>query len=331
VAVKIMNEENIAVRHEADIIRARATARSMALGIGFDETRAAEVETAVSELATNLVKHRTVQAEIVLRTVENGEVSCIEVTARDKGPGIKDMERAMRGGESTAGSLGIGLSGVKRLMDDFSIESSVDRGTTIVARKCLRREILKGMDFSVFSKPRQDEDVSGDAYFIKRFSSSVIFSIVDALGHGKEANKTALNVLEILEANYREPLHRIIELTHKNLISSRGAAMALCKIDFKAKRLEHVSIGNVETRVYGTAEPVRPICYNGTLGMAMENYRVIDYPYVEGSTIVMFSDGISGRFDLDPSMLRKTPQEISYYIFDVYKRNIDDATVLVGK
>lgn len=63
----------------------------------------------------------------------------------------------------------------------------------------------------------------------------------------------------------------------------------------------------------------------------MENYRVIEYPYIEGMAIVLFSDGISRRFDLSQQMLTKTPQEIAKFIFDNYARDTDDATVLVAK
>ena len=215
-------------------------------------------------------------------------------------------------------------------MDNFFIESTVGRGTTIVAKKWLNKE-MRGMDFSVFSRPLPGEDVCGDAYFIKRYSSFVVFAVIDALGHGREANKVALDLLRILEADYRESLHNVIELAHKKLAYSRGAAMAICRVDSKGKKLEHISIGNVETRVYGTPEPVRPFCFNGTLGMAMESSRVIEYPYFEGSTIVMFSDGITGRFDLDMSRLNKTPQEIAAFIFQNFVRNTDDATILVGR
>jgi negative regulator of sigma-B (phosphoserine phosphatase) len=187
------------------------------------------------------------------------------------------------------------------------------------------------MHFFVISKPRAREDFSGDAYFIKRFPSYVLFSVIDVLGHGKNAHGTAQKVLLILEDTYTESLMKIIEACHDGLRQTRGAAIALSRVDFKECRFQHVCIGNVETRVYGTPEPVRPFCFNGTLGMAIEPYRVIEYPYTVGMTLVMFSDGISGKFDLSPQMLMKTPQEIAMFIFDHYKRETDDATVLVGR
>lgn len=326
-----MNKELITVVLETDVLRARRIGREMAHSLGFDEIGTGEIETAISELATNLVKYGARNGEIILIPLHDEGRTGIEVRSEDRGRGIKDIAMAMRGGGSTAGTLGIGLPGVKRLMDEFSIESEVNKGTTVVARKWLPKDTLMGMKFSVFTKPRMGEDVSGDAYFIKRFSYYAIFGIIDVLGHGKEANEIALNILKMLEDNYTQPLNKIIDICHNGLRHTRGAAMALCKVNFKEKKLEHIGIGNVEARVYGTMHPIRPFFFNGTLGMTMEHYRVIEYPYTEGMTIIMFSDGISGRFDLTPQMLSKTPQEIAKFIFDNYARDTDDATVLVGR
>ncbi|SNQ62044.1 putative anti-sigma regulatory factor, serine/threonine protein kinase [Candidatus Methanoperedens nitroreducens] len=327
----VMKEERIIVTFETDVLRARRAGREMAHSLGFDEIGAGEIETAISELATNLIKHAAKYGEIILIPLNDEGRTGIEVRSEDKGRGIKNIEMAMKEGGSTAGTLGIGLSGVKRLMDEFSIESQAGKGTTVVARKWLLKDASQGMKFSVFARPRIGEDVSGDAYFIKRFSSYVIFSVIDVLGHGRDAHDVALSVLKILEDNYTEPLAKIIDICHTGLRHTRGAAMALCRVNFKLKKFEHVGIGNVETRVFGATEPVEPFFFNGTLGMAMENYRVIEYPYIEGMAIVLFSDGISRRFDLSQQMLTKTPQEIAKFIFDNYARDTDDATVLVAK
>lgn len=322
-------ETRIEVAHDVDVLKARRISREMSTRLGFDLNAIAVIETAVSELATNLVSHGAESGEIVLGEL-NGERTGLEVRVEDKGPGILDLESAMAGGNSTAGTLGIGISGVRRLMDDFSIEST-RTGTRIVARKWCEPAIQFEMEFSVYSKPKLGEQVSGDAYYIKRFPSSVLVSVIDALGHGREANLTAQKALELLDANCHEALTVIIDRCHKGLQTTRGAAIALCKIDHKGKRIEHIGIGNVETRVYGSPQSVRPFCFNGTLGMSMESSRVIEYPYADGCTVVIYSDGISGHFDLDSARLKETPQELAKYIFDHSAREYDDATVLVGR
>src|SRR3989304_9789878 len=203
-----MKEERINVNFETDVFKARRIGKEMAHSLWFDEIGSGEIETAISELATNLVKHRAKNGEIILiplietpylNTGTDESRIGIEVRSEDKGHGIKDIATAMKEGGSTAGTLGIGLSGVKRLMDEFSIESEIDRGTTVAARKWLLKDALPGLNFSIFSKPPIGEVASADAYFIKRFSSNIVFDVIFVLGNGGEAFDVALNILKILE------------------------------------------------------------------------------------------------------------------------------------
>lgn len=92
------------------------------------------VATAVSELAGNIIKYAT-RGEVVVRGVKERGRRGVEVVVSDNGPGIADVEQALQDHFSTSGTLGLGLPGVKRLMDQFSIESAPGRGTTVVACK----------------------------------------------------------------------------------------------------------------------------------------------------------------------------------------------------
>src|SRR5262245_30090475 len=102
--------------------------------MGFSSTDLVLITTAISELARNIVLYAR-RGEIVVRPTNNGDPEGIEVVARDEGPGIPDVELAMQSGYSTSGSLGLGLPGVRRLMDEVGIDSEVGRGTTVVAKK----------------------------------------------------------------------------------------------------------------------------------------------------------------------------------------------------
>jgi serine/threonine-protein kinase RsbT len=109
-------------------------ARALAVALGFSRPDAEGVALAVRELATNLVRYAS-HGEIVLSAVDAPRVG-IEITCRDRGPGIADLPRALEDGFSTGTGLGSGLPGARRLMDDFEIASGTS-GTTIVARKWL--------------------------------------------------------------------------------------------------------------------------------------------------------------------------------------------------
>jgi serine/threonine-protein kinase RsbT len=112
----------IAIDSEAGVAVAVRAARELALAAGLGDTEAVQAATAVSEIATNQLRHAT-GGRVELRVASDGERSGLEVRARDAGPGIADVELALRDGWSSAGSLGIGLPGARRLMDDFTVAS----------------------------------------------------------------------------------------------------------------------------------------------------------------------------------------------------------------
>ena len=132
-----MSERRIAIQREADIVLARQAGRQLAAQLGFSATDQTLIATAISEVARNIVVY-AVHGEVVLTSVEDGARIGVQVTATDNGPGIDNKELALRDGFSTKNSLGLGLPGAKRLMDDFQLESEVGRGTTVTMKKWKR-------------------------------------------------------------------------------------------------------------------------------------------------------------------------------------------------
>jgi serine/threonine-protein kinase RsbT len=124
----------VSIQTDADIVTARQMGRALAAQLGFASSVSTVVSMAISELARNIVRYAK-RGEIVLKpTNSNGRIS-IEIVAHDDGPGIANITQAMQDGFSTSGGLGLGLPGVKRLMDEFEIVSEVGRGTTVKIRK----------------------------------------------------------------------------------------------------------------------------------------------------------------------------------------------------
>ncbi len=327
-----MEKRRFPVLDRGDVLTVRRIVKEIAAGMGFSPAALTELETAVAELATNLVKHADGGGEIVIRILKSTSAPGIEINSIDKGPGISDIEKALAGGHSTSGSLGIGLSGVKRLMDEFAIQSGPGSGTVITASKWIERKESSIMKFSVLASPLPGEPVSGDGYFIKRFTDYEVFAVIDGLGHGTKAHEVTERCLELLDSHGNEPLDVIVERCHNGLRHTRGAAIALARVMRASLLLEHISIGNVETRVYNTPSPVRPYCFNGTLGMNMEaSARVSSYPLSRGAVVVMCSDGITSKFDVPAGLSGESPQQITEHIFKNYIRGTDDATVLTGK
>jgi serine/threonine-protein kinase RsbT len=128
------HEIRIAINSDSDIVTARKRGREMASRLGFTSTDSTLIATAISELARNILLYAH-QGEIGVTIVEGTDRRGVRVVARDDGPGIPDVERALQEGFSTSRSLGMGLSGVRRLMDDFQIVSEPGRGTTVIVKK----------------------------------------------------------------------------------------------------------------------------------------------------------------------------------------------------
>ena len=132
-----MDEVSVRISSDLDLVRAREQGRVLAGQLGFTQSDLTLVATAISELARNIVRYAR-RGEIVLRRAEDGGVPGIVIIARDEGPGIPDVNRAMEPGYSTAGGLGLGLPGVRRIMDKFEIVSEVNRGTVVTVTKWKR-------------------------------------------------------------------------------------------------------------------------------------------------------------------------------------------------
>ncbi len=128
------DKRTVSILSDADIVKARQEGRALALLTGFSPSEATMVAASISELARNIILYAQ-QGELVVGIVHNGSKRGIAVVARDAGPGIPDVRRAMMEGYSTSGGLGLGLPGVKRLMDEFEIDSELGKGTTVKVKK----------------------------------------------------------------------------------------------------------------------------------------------------------------------------------------------------
>lgn len=126
----------IQIYHEKDIVEARQLGRELTKRLGFGNVDQVRITTVISELARNIFLYAP-GGEISLETVHETKKKGIVVTAKDQGPGIPDIRKVLEEGYTTSGGLGAGLPGVKRIMDDFTIQSIIGVGTVIEAKKWL--------------------------------------------------------------------------------------------------------------------------------------------------------------------------------------------------
>lgn len=128
------DELRVPISADSDIVLARQEGRRLAARLEFSPSDLTVIAAAISEVARNILEYAGT-GEVCLMLVEKNGRRGIVVLARDQGPGIRDINLALQDGYSTSGSLGLGLPGARRLMDEFEVHSEVGKGTTVTMRK----------------------------------------------------------------------------------------------------------------------------------------------------------------------------------------------------
>jgi serine/threonine-protein kinase RsbT len=136
-SIRVLSREELRVATEADVVTVRRRAQAIAHERGLGTFAVAAVTTAASELARNVITHGGGGA-CTLEALERDGKHGVRMVFRDQGPGIADLPRVLAGGFSTARSLGLGLSGSRRLVDDFAIDSAPGKGTVVTVIKWSR-------------------------------------------------------------------------------------------------------------------------------------------------------------------------------------------------
>jgi len=124
------------IKSEDDIVTSRSAVKEMARDAGFGIVEQTMIATAVSELTRNIIKYAG-EGLLHIQLLNEGGRTGLEFVCEDRGPGIDDIAQMMQPGFSTTNSLGMGLSGAKKLMDEFSVKSEKNKGLRVVARKWL--------------------------------------------------------------------------------------------------------------------------------------------------------------------------------------------------
>ncbi len=174
--------------------------------------------------------------------------------------------------------------------------------------------------------PKIGESVNGDAVVLREDGPVTLIAVVDALGHGPGAALAAQVAVEELNVVALDKnVQWVIERVHEKLHGTRGAAAMVCL--WNGQKIQGCSVGNVEMRSRGTRVPV--MLTPGILGARVRSYRIFESPLAPNDRLVIFSDGISSHLSID-EMHRLPPREACQAIMDRYRRNHDDATVLVA-
>ena len=314
------------VTDPSGVAPARRAAERLAGDAGLAEMEVAEAAILVSELATNVVRHGG-GGSVALRAGD-GE---LVVAAWDAGPGIRDVPRAFADGFSTAGTAGSGLGAVERLAASVDLQSTVGRGTVVTARLGTPpsdRERVDGL-----ALPIDGDGPCGDAFAWRDDDGVLTVLLADGLGHGPNAAEASSAAVAVLREGRpdRDPA-RLLDDVHAALRHTRGAAVAVARIDPGASEVRFAGIGNITGLVVsGDGGRQAMASHNGTVGAHVRPAQEFRYALGPHDVVVLHSDGVKTTWDVarHPGLLRHDPLTIAAAIVRDAERGRDDTSVLV--
>ncbi len=332
----------IRIEEQSQTSEARTIGRSIAQNIGCDVNRAEQVAIVVTEACTNLLKHGG-GGDVVFRTTgddPNGPVD-LELLALDKGPGMQNLEQCLRDGFSTAGSPGEGLGAITRLSTATDFYSEKGKGAALLARWSLNsgrpagiKPLAGFLQLGAINLPKPGQEVCGDSWGVEQAEDSCTVLMADGLGHGLDAKLASLEAVRLLHQSPNLPPGALLERVHQGLRSSRGAAVAVARIDRLAKRVTYAGIGNIAAHIYsGASSSQSLISVYGTAGFQTQRIREFHYPWDDSNVLLMFSDGLGTHTNLTayPGLLLRDPTLIAGILYRDFGRGNDDATAVVAK
>jgi anti-sigma regulatory factor (Ser/Thr protein kinase) len=307
--------------------------------MGFGETLAEQVSIVVTEACTNLLKHAQ-RGELIIHSVTEGlgPVPFLELLALDHGPGIEDLPRCLENGYSTSGTLGHGLGAIIRLSKHADFYSVPGKGTGILARWWSGAQAVSaargGFQVSAVNVPKTGEEASGDAWASVQSGDQFTVLVADGLGHGIEANLASSQAVRMLRENPQLGPQALLERCHLALRSTRGAAVAVARIDAACQKLTFAGVGNISARIYSAQRAGQHlVSVNGTAGHHTEKLREFSYPWPVDGVLQVYSDGLSSGAGVEayPGLAARDPALIAGVLYRDFGRGRDDATVVVAK
>jgi anti-sigma regulatory factor (Ser/Thr protein kinase) len=307
----------------------RRVATALAEQLGLDETLRGRVAIVATEIATNVQRHGG-GGSVFLRAADDVTGKYVEILAVDKGPGISDIEGALRDGFSTGGSAGTGLGAIARMAADFDVWSSNDQGTAVIAR--LGDVARVPFQLGVVSTPAPGETVCGDSYFVHSDGANLRIAVVDGLGHGRMAAEAADAAIDVFKRTTRRSLVDIIDEAHGALRATRGAAVGVLDLDLISRAADFAGIGNISGTIIdraGTRKSV--VSHNGIVGHTVRKVQPFHYEWPADSAVILFSDGMTTSWNTSVyrGIHARHPALLAGLIARDHTRGRDDATVVV--
>jgi hypothetical protein len=259
------------------------------------------------------------------------------VLSLDEGPGMSDVGRCLRDGFTTGSTPGTGLGAVQRLADEFSVFSQPGQGSVIAARVVQRpppgaaRSALPAVEIGAVCLPAPGESVSGDGWALTVHGVVASLMVADGLGHGPQAAQASDAALAVFRAAAQAGPSETLVRAHDLMRSTRGAAVAMARLDATANTVVFSGAGNIAGRIISGVEDRSLLSQHGTVGVQIRRLQDIHYPWPEAAAVMLHSDGFVTRWDVAraPGLLQCHPLVIAGWLVRHHLRGRDDATVVV--
>ncbi len=326
--------QSIALSDSTSAAEARRVSLRMAESLGLSETKSGEAAIIVMEAARNAVIYGG-GGHLVLCGHKNKNETRLDILALDRGPGIPDLTRAFEDGYSTGSTPGTGLGAIRRMAASFDLFSTAT-GTALFARvvqPASAPTAKSTLEVAGISVPLAGERVCGDNLAWSCSSDRLAILAVDGLGHGPDAADAADEAVRIFHAYAQQPPGEVMSRLHDALKKTRGAAAAMAELRPLAGTLVYAGVGNISGVIISDALGRNLISHNGTLGHIMSRVQEFKVEWPRDGVLIMHSDGLQSRWDLSryPGLLARQPALIAGVLFRDFRRQRDDASVLVVK
>ena len=316
------------IEDSSQIGHARRTAQQLAEQHGFDERDAGRVALVATELASNVLKHAT-HGELHLRVLPRPAGFGIEMLAVDRAQGF-DLQACMADGFSTGGTQGIGLGAVSRQTEVFDVYADA-RGAVLLARLYPRSDRDPDIRYGVSQHSLHNDPACGDVWHLTYEGASISALMIDGLGHGEEAERAGRAGAQAFAlAPFADPV-MLMEDMHRDMIGTRGGAVAFTQFDGTRDSLTFAGVGNIGASLIAADKSRGLASHPGIVGVQYRKARPFDYAHVNGHLLIMYSDGLQSRWNLQdyPGLVHRHPAVIASVLHRDFSRGRDDATVLV--
>ncbi|MFI7277478.1 ATP-binding protein [Streptomyces sp. NPDC049879] len=318
---------------------ARREGTELARRVGLDEERIAGLRIALTEAATNLQRHAG-DGALALRVVRFGDRPAVECLALDSGPGIADPGRALADGVSSAGTLGIGLGAIARLADSFDLYTRQGQGTALLAHFTVGDAPEPGAPggpetavVAGLTRPISGEQLCGDTWAAHEDAEGVTVMMCDGLGHGPLAARAAEQARAAFRGTALTRPEDLLRHLHSALKGTRGAAVAVARVDLATRRVALCGAGNIAGFVLTGTERFPLLSMPGIVGHQVRTLRTFEADLPTGALLILHSDGLRDRWapaDF-PALPRHRPAVVAGHLLWQTGVRRDDAGIVVVK